>query len=493
MTLNQRSNLKRYKSFKYINKTISVMGDRTDKSSGEETKGGESKRETRSTRIPEVERRDTAAQDFKCKLCHCDFEKTEAAIFLLPDDSKIQPGLKDGRKHKARPKRELITCKDCYRKKIFENSTQDKNGNQIPIEKPYENLSVISKSLHIASWRKNFVLFRNVVKKNTPTAERIKSLLEDKNLWKPTAYISGGATARYMDLLKGNAAEELYKMKLPNELAENARPWSKDGIAGRVPVGEIGDLVRLGSYLIRGEDIKFRPPNTFSVLENHKNKLKRQLPHGDAASQEFMSLILYLGEDGCSPTMFHKTPIPLSSLNHLGVLKDSSTMQMMDVEVRRRMTEKYKCLLTLDPEQIGNDMTPCIDKYQYGDLLLFNSQDIHCGPETERGEERVMLFTNMTIDGYNYLPEDESQITPLMVAQAVYGELDPRYYAIVHAWKNNNYYGSEKADIDLTFTDGMNKRYKLYERKIESFLTDVWDEADEPDVTPTKKKKKKKT
>ena len=192
--------------------------------------------------------------------------------------------------------------------------------------------------------------------------------------------------------------------------------------------------------------------------------------------------------------MFHKTPITPSSLSHLGVVRDSSTLQILDDEVRNQFMEKYQCLLTLNPTQIGSKMTPCIDKYQYGDLLLFNSQDIHCGPEAKKGEERILLFTNMTMEGYNYLPEDESQITPLMVAQAVYGELDPRYYAILHAWKNNNYYENEKADVDLTFTEGMKKRYKLYEKEINNFLDEVWEEADQKDqsTTPKKKKRKKK-
>ena len=471
------------------------MTDQGRKTSSEEEKSTELKKECRSTRIPDVIKRDTAVDDFTCKGCRCSFQKVDAAIFLLPDDSKIQPSLKDGRQHKARVKRELVTCKECYRKRMLQNFIMDEHGNQIPAEKPSETLSLISKGLHIASWRpKNFVLFRNVIKRNTPTAERLHEILKDDTIWKPQAYISGGATAKYMDLLKGAVAEEIYRLKLPNELPNDIRPWSKDGIVSRVPTGEISDVIALGSYLIRGEEIKFRTPNTFSILENHKNKLKRQVPHGDAASQEFLSLLIYLGEDGCPATMFHKTPITPSSLSHLGVVRDSSTLQILDDEVRNQLMEKYQCLLTLNPTQIGSKMTPCIDKYQYGDLLLFNSQDIHCGPEAKKGEERILLFTNMTMEGYNYLPEDESQITPLMVAQAVYGELDPRYYAILHAWKNNNYYENEKADVDLTFTEGMKKRYKLYEKEINNFLDEVWEEADQKDqsTTPKKKKRKKK-
>ena len=84
----------------------------------------------------------------------------------------------------------------------------------------------------------------------------------------------------------------------------------------------------------------------------------------------------------------------------------------------------------------------------------------------------------MTEEGKNFIPEDESQITPVQMAQFVYGELDPRYYTIINAWERNPYYEDPIADIARSFTPGMTKRYGRYKKKIKEFLKEVWKDAD---------------
>ena len=140
-------------------------------------------------------------------------------------------------------------------------------------------------------------------------------------IWGPSSFINGGTETRYMKVTETQIAEEIYNLPLPNDVVSDTN-WTKSKVAARVSEGKVKDIISLGGYLIKGTGVKYRVPNTFSVLENKRKLIKRQLPHADAASNEFLSILLFLGENGSSSTLFRRTPVKSSYINLPGAIRD---------------------------------------------------------------------------------------------------------------------------------------------------------------------------
>ena len=462
------------------------------KPSGTKQDGEQKKKKPKSYEIPEIVTKEQLPEEFVCKSCQEVCKKFDTAIYMLPDESKMQHGIIDKRRDSKRARRETVLCRACYRKFLIQDLEEDEYKNYIQTSEIQESLSFICPGAYIKSYKPDtFILFRKVIEEGTETCDKLMKIIKDKNYWKPPAVLNGGATIQYLFENNPEVAKEIYHLELRSNKQKKGKLLLST-LAARAKAGTLGDLIKTGAYILRQEDIEFREPMSFSILSSAGKKIKRQVPHGDAANDDYISILLYLGKSGGSPTMFYQYPVVRREIDAQGAIRDWVDQKLADDLARGNLHDKFLPLLSLCPEELGKQMYPCVDSFEFGDLLIFESHTIHCGPEADKKEDRVLLFTTLAPEGRSHIPEDESQITPTFVAQAVYGEKDPRYYATIHAWSTNVYYEDQKIDMKDTFNPGMKYRYERYEEMMKKFTTEVIWKKDEEDKDNKKKKRKKK-